>query len=171
MNRVRTQNPFSSICPCADANRLSMRHFIACPPHACELLGACRNMVFSPFKLKPDCTFIVANHMKYDFCEMDFCEKAPLEVWSCNVMEQTKAVENSSPWTGEQPHWLTSVWGGSCIKAKLQGFMCRIIVTAVCNNMTSHTTSYTGRCLSCYINLSDGSIMWLIRATSHLNTC
>lgn len=36
-------------------------------------------------------------------------------------MEQREVVENSGPWTEEDPHWFISVWGDdSSVQAKLQ---------------------------------------------------
>lgn len=32
--------------------------------------------------------------------------RAPLEVWYCNVMKQTEAVEESSSWTDDEPYRL-----------------------------------------------------------------
>lgn len=37
-------------------------------------------------------------------------KRTPMEVWRCSVMDQTKAVENSSHWKDEETHWLLSVW-------------------------------------------------------------
>lgn len=47
-------------------------------------------------------------------------QRASFEVLSCNVMDQTEAVENSIPWTEEETCWPISVWSDSSIKAKLQ---------------------------------------------------
>lgn len=47
-------------------------------------------------------------------------QRAPLEEQSPIVTGQTDAVENSSRWTEEEPHWLTRVWGDRSSQAKLQ---------------------------------------------------
>lgn len=43
-----------------------------------------------------------------------------LEVWSCNVIGQTEAVPNISPWMEEYSHWFVSVRRESSIQAKLR---------------------------------------------------
>lgn len=59
-------------------------------------------------------------------------------------MEQTEAVEHSSPCTVEEPHWLISVLGDSTsIQAKLQDMYC---------NKCS--------CLSLYYDITHYMVKW-----------
>lgn len=48
-------------------------------------------------------------------------QRAQLEMQCCNVVEQTEELENPSPWTEAEPHWLISVWlNRSSIQDKIQ---------------------------------------------------
>lgn len=46
-------------------------------------------------------------------------QRGSIQVRSCSVMGQTEEVANSSsPWTGEEPHWLMSAWGDTAAPFK-----------------------------------------------------
>lgn len=62
-------------------------------------------------------------------------QRAPFQMRSCSLIEQTEEVENCSSWTEEETHGLIRLRGDGSVEAKLQG-----IDRNKCHHyMTSHT--------------------------------
>lgn len=61
-------------------------------------------------------------------------QRAPLDVWSCNFIEQIEEVENSSTLTGKETRSLVTVEGDSFSQVNLGMYRCHY-----CNYMSRKT--------------------------------
>lgn len=71
-------------------------------------------------------------------------QRALLQVWCCNIKEQTEAVEHRILWTEEEPPWAHQCVGRELHSSSAPGNVSQQV--QVCrNDTTSHTTRDAGR--------------------------